>query len=79
MICECKRANPASSNWCFIKAPFIARNYSRASDPLVFESVAQTNGILRTYATSYDMTRDGYHVALPIRTEAILKSKPDRR
>ena len=22
LICECKKANPALSNWCFVKAPF---------------------------------------------------------
>src|SRR5579872_5212238 len=25
MVAECKRANPALSNWCFVKAPFVQR------------------------------------------------------
>ena len=27
-ICECKRANPAVANWCFVKAPYVSRNIS---------------------------------------------------
>ena len=69
MICECKRANPAISHWCFVRAPFVARNYSQASDPLVFDSVTRTSsGIFRAYGGTDNMTPDGYHLALPIRT-----------
>ena len=71
MICECKRANPATAYWCFIKAPFVYRGYPKASDPLVFESVVRSSlnmGALRTRAVPKEHTRDAYHVALPIRT-----------
>jgi hypothetical protein len=31
LVAECKRANPALANWCFARAPYIARR-ERASE-----------------------------------------------
>ena len=28
IVAECKRANPALSNWCFVKAPYVSRSIS---------------------------------------------------
>jgi hypothetical protein len=27
LICECKRANPALNHWCFLRVPYVKRNY----------------------------------------------------
>ncbi|TFG77963.1 MAG: hypothetical protein E4H21_01590 [Thermodesulfobacteriales bacterium] len=37
LIAECKRVNPAFSDWCFVKAPYITRK--RSTKQLVVESV----------------------------------------
>ena len=37
LIGECKRADPAHTNWCFLKAPYTRRNSSEAE--LVFQEV----------------------------------------
>ncbi len=78
MICECKRANPATANWCFIRAPFVHRNYSRSADPLVLESLVQSNTTteLRFFAKSDRLVRNAYHVALPVRTGRKGDSQP---
>src|ERR1700745_4338287 len=39
LICECKRANPALSNWCFIRAPRVRRNQAGGINSLLLETV----------------------------------------
>ena len=38
LVAECKRADPARANWCFVKAPFTRRN--AYENELVFQEVA---------------------------------------
>ena len=37
IVAECKRANPAFSNWCFVKTPYIRSN--RGSDDVIVENL----------------------------------------
>jgi hypothetical protein len=39
LIAECKRCDPAISNWCFIKAPYVSRKTSSGRERLVRELV----------------------------------------
>lgn len=39
MLTECKRANPAYSNWCFAKSPYLFRGQSDQLIGLVFEEI----------------------------------------
>lgn len=45
LVCECKRANPALSNWCFIRAPRTHRNQPKGIDPLMLETIIQNSGV----------------------------------
>ena len=38
MVAECKRADPALSNWCFVKSPYVSRKVNR-SEKLVREVI----------------------------------------
>lgn len=69
MICECKRSNPAISNWCFARSPFVHRNYPKSTDLLVLESILRpaAGKDLRVFAKA-DNAVDAYHVGLPVRT-----------
>lgn len=79
MICECKRANPAISNWCFIRAPFVHRNYGNA-DPLVTEClILPDSGPLRAYARTESQLRDGYHIARGINAQQKGDERPAER
>lgn len=40
MIAECKRANPAYSNWCFAKSPYLFRDKHDNMSPLIFERLS---------------------------------------
>lgn len=39
LLAECKRANPALSNWCFVKAPFTHRNRFGDTENLIIENL----------------------------------------
>lgn len=39
LVAECKRVNPAFSDWCFVKAPFLASGMSELNRPLITEKV----------------------------------------
>lgn len=68
-ISECKRANPALSNWCFIKAPYIRRN-RYPQDPFLFEFM-QINSNSPTWISSISRHKqeDSYHIAMEIRSK----------
>ena len=69
VVAECKRANPATANWCFAKAP---RSSLRSQDELKFavlERIARSDPshpFRRVVDTRY--TERLYHVAKEIRT-----------
>lgn len=48
MICECKRVNPAYSEWCFIKDPHYLR--ATRSDSLVIETTGISSGTFSSLA-----------------------------
>jgi hypothetical protein len=68
MICECKRSNPASANWCFVGAPFIHRGHQL--EKLIFEYVIHSKGIPPPQIMSRQgaFIQDAYHIGLPVRT-----------
>lgn len=51
LVAECKRANPAFSNWCFVKIPFL---FNRSDDAMIFEEVHPVSRSTRESG--------GYHV-----------------
>lgn len=71
LLAECKRANPALANWCFVPAPFVHRR--RLYEPTILECVETgPSDDLQTYpmwASRASGMWSHYHIALPIRTK----------
>ncbi len=68
MIVECKRANPALSNWCFVKIPEVL------VDPLhhgVFAEVAHVSGVPTLVSATQHLfhSDEVYHHALEVKTD----------
>lgn len=69
LVVECKRADPACANWCFLKAPYTRRNAHEGE--LVFQEVRHEADTLaapraRTVFASLEST----HLGLELRTGA---------
>ncbi len=73
MICECKRANPALSNWCFIRAPYIHRNHGKTPLLILESAIRSTTGELRVFAKAESTAPQACHIGLAIKA----KSKGD--
>ncbi len=69
LVCECKRANPKLSNWCFVRAPRVHRNQTKGSDPLLVETVFQGTEIRHAMTIVSNLTslRDAYHFGIEVR------------
>ncbi len=71
MIAECKRANPALSNWCFLQAPFVQRDRADDNEPLFLEYLHwDENGAIRSCArgkSSY--WTKAFHIALTVKSD----------
>jgi hypothetical protein len=69
LIGECKRANPALSNWCFIRAPRVRRNQSKGNDSLLVETVIQTSGVdlFKIIVSNLNPLTDAYHFGVEVR------------
>jgi hypothetical protein len=74
LVAECKRANPALSNWCFIRAPYThsAASNELARDNMIMESLIGEGDIqirtLRTSARRIFSSNAIYHVAVEVRS-----------
>jgi len=69
LICECKRANPALSNWCFIRAPLVRRNQPTGTDSLLVETVIQASAVevFKIVVSNLTPVRDAYHFGVEVR------------
>lgn len=74
MVAECKRANPALSNWCFARAPFVHedRVYGHGGfDPLIMEyAELDERGSVLAYAKQKSKLEHPYHVAVEVKSDA---------
>lgn len=69
LLAECKRANPALSDWCFAKAPFVRRNRT-AYEPMFLEHTQITGpGQISSAARELFDLKEAYHIALEIKSD----------
>lgn len=69
LVGECKRADPAHANWCFLKAPYIRRNSSEAE--LVFQEVVyQADTLVVAQPRTRQASLESTHLAFELRTGA---------
>jgi hypothetical protein len=72
LIAECKRANPALSNWCFVRAPYTNRKFWAKSEPVYVEHV-RIGGTMGSaaFAKPRSFVEDVYHIGLEVRSRAV--------
>lgn len=69
LIAECKRANPALSNWCFVRAPYVRRNAGGRGR--LFVERVDLNGEQRICASApwtQDLGDATYHIAVEVKS-----------
>jgi hypothetical protein len=68
LVAECKRANPALADWCFVRAPFVRRN--RTHEPVILEHIEiDDKATLNACGIAHSFVENAYHIALEVRTE----------
>lgn len=69
LVGECKRADPAHANWCFLKAPYTRRNSSEAE--LVFQEVVyQAETLVAARPRTKHASLESTHLGFELRTGA---------
>ncbi|MEA2415382.1 MAG: hypothetical protein QOI58_2039 [Thermoanaerobaculia bacterium] len=68
LIAECKRANPALSNWCFVRAPFVRGNRS-VERPTVDRLRRDRGEIFYVEQVASAMTDRAYHLAFEVKSQ----------
>jgi hypothetical protein len=67
IVAECKRADPARANWCFVKAPYTRRN--AYENEVVFEEVVyQPGGIVHAGPRAKQASIESCHLGFELRT-----------
>lgn len=68
IVAECKRANPAFSNWCFVKAPYIRRD--DYGNQIIIDKVSFMENSTRVMANGvkFALSKNIYHLGFEIRT-----------
>lgn len=67
IVAECKRANPALSDWCFLRAPVVARNHR--DDLASVEQLERDEGGVRHVWERHEYLTDAYHLAVELKTD----------
>ena len=69
VLAECKRANPAISNWCFVKAPYTNRKFwAKNEEPVFLEYIRVDGRDITAYAKPRSFMKNIYHVGLEVRS-----------
>jgi len=69
LLAECKRANPALSNWCFARAPYI--HHDHWSDAVILEQAVPGNQQrVDASAISHSTAHNPCHIAVEVRSNA---------
>jgi hypothetical protein len=68
LLAECKRANPALSNWCFAKASYVHHAWPEHCEPFIgerFQASGEAVGVEFYYTVP-----SGYHIGTEVRSKA---------
>ena len=66
MLAECKRANPAVSNWCFAEAPYVQANH-RPKRMIIEHALLDETNRVHAHATTWYVNKELYHIALEVK------------
>jgi hypothetical protein len=68
LLAECKRANPALSNWCFAQASYVRRNRTM-DEPFFIEQIRQVEDeSICASATTGLSVKDACHIAIEVKS-----------
>lgn len=72
LIAECKRCDPAISNWCFVKAPYVSRKTSSGRERIVRELVfkRKVSNSAKTGLQWIDRSSDIYRLSFELKSNA---------
>ncbi len=72
LIAECKRSDPAISNWCFIKAPYVSRGTSSGRERIVRELVfkRRDSSIVETGLQWISRSSEIYRLSFELKSNA---------
>jgi hypothetical protein len=68
LVCECKRSNPAISNWCFAKAPYVSRDVT-PNGFIVEHCRMEADNCVSTGAMLRYLHDAAYSIALPVHSD----------
>jgi len=75
LLAECKRSNPALSNWCFARAPFVHENRVHGVsgyEPLIIDSChLDERNAVQVSAKPSGKLYNAYHIAVEVRSKGI--------
>jgi hypothetical protein len=71
IVGECKRANPALSNWCFVRAPYTRRDHRQEGIYVDKLSWRDTRSMNTVEVANIAYTSEAYHIALEAKTGAL--------
>lgn len=77
LVAECKRANPALSNWCFVKSKFLRRNLEVDREPIV-ETVQSDGNDVRSEARKLNSRGEVYALGYEVRADQKGEGGPGR-
>ena len=81
LVGECKRSNPALSNWCFVRAPYVSRSIS-SGERIVREVISvrpnNTSSPPRIGLDWIERSKDIYRLAFEVKSEDKGDSKQGR-
>jgi hypothetical protein len=70
ILAECKRANPALSDWCFVKAPYTNRKFWGQTEPVYIERIAIDGSRSAAFAIPRFYSETVHHIGLEVRSAA---------
>ncbi len=69
LLAECKRANPALSNWCFARVPYVHRKHNSNSEPVVLEfAETKYGGVVQASSKEKYSSVTPCHLGLEVRS-----------
>jgi len=68
LVCECKRANPAIANWCFVRAPYVRRDSD--GDEVMVEHLSMSDDGPRVEARLAHRSERTYHIGFEVKSQS---------
>ena len=67
LVAECKRVNPAYSDWCFFRAPYLRRNQTGSELFLEEIGVSEAGSLSRGMHKIPNLADEVYHIGIPMK------------